>query len=98
MRPTVASLGARSGHRSATSNAIRAFPAHGISRRTSSTRLASAIVHCRPGWLFGRLLRGTRPLAPSSRSRRLRSQYVLRPTPSADSASGASVSSTRTFR
>ncbi len=72
MRPTVASLSARSGHRAAKSSAILAFPAHGASRRMRTTRLASAIVHRRPGWLRGRLLRGTKPFTPSSRSRFLR--------------------------
>ena len=56
----------------------RAFLAHGISCRTS-----------RPGWLFGQMLRETSPIAPSSRSRRLHSQHMLRGPPPASSASPA---------
>ena len=74
MRPTVASLSARSGQRAAKSGAILAFPAHGVSRRMRTTRMASALVQRRPGWLRGRLLRGTSPATPPSSKRRRHAQ------------------------
>ena len=89
MRPTVASLSARSGQRAAKSSAILAFPAHGVSRRMRTTRLASALVQRRPGWLRGRLLRGTSPATPPSSKRRRHAQYVARETPNALHAAAA---------
>ena len=74
MRPTVASLNACSGQRPASASAIRAFPAHGISRRSRSTRRASVLVHRGPRRVRGRLLRGTKAFTPPFRSRLLHSQ------------------------